>query len=153
MLFDGLGTAAFDGAEELMDVRRRIAVGEHGDFRLDLADLVHAHGFTEHVGGGIFVVIGFLGITCSKEAFQVGLVDDVFEEGGIGEGFVAFEAFNARAVFKIFPCVIGDEERLDIGADGDGRIAFLVEEEDVVVKGDLLGLVIALRVVESIQDA
>ena len=146
-------TSACDGTEELQDVRGRIAVGEHGDLRLDLADLVHAHGFTEHVGGGIFVVICFLGIACGEEAFQVGLVDDVFEEGGIGEGFVAFEAFDARAVFKIFPCVVRDEEGFNIGTDGDSRVAFLVEEEDVVVKRDFLGLIIALRVVETIQNA
>ncbi len=152
-LFNGLGASALDGTEELQDVFGRIAVGEHGDFRLDLADFVHAHGGAEHVGGGIFVVIGFLGITCGEEAFQVGLVDDVFEEGGIGEGLVVFETFDARAVFKIFPCVVSDEEGLDVRADGDGRVTFLVEEEDVVVERDFLGFVIALRVVETIQNA
>ena len=152
-LFDNLGACALNGTEELQHVFGGIAVGEHGNLRLDLADLVHAHGRTEDVGGGVLIVISFFRVACGEETFEIRLVDNVFEEGGIGEGFVAFEAFDARAVFKIFPCVVGDEEGLDVGADGDGRVTFLVEEEDVVVKGDLLGLVIALCVVESLQDA
>lgn len=61
--------------------------------------------------------------------------------------------FPCREVDHVFELVGIDAELEDAGALHDGDVGLLVEEEDVVVDGDFLGLGIAHGVVDAGEDA
>ena len=146
---DGLGAVILDGAEKLDGAVEGIGICPHGDLGGDGALLVETQGGAEVVHGRVLIVVGLLGIGGGKEGIDELHVKDTLEDGGIRETDVVLHAFHALGVGDILEPILIDAEELDAGADGAGNVSLLVEEEDVIVDGDLLGLVRALGVVPA----